>query len=145
MSKTSDQDRLDAISTAKIMLRNFHIHKDSTEDRALAIAKMIGKEVKEQILEKYYESVTGATMEPDKVDAGEAPDTSSVASNEASNPGAAYSHINVQLNLHSGQFVFGEKFHAGGIVNINTDGRPESIAQAALAVGKILGPWPEEG
>lgn len=138
MSNTSDQDRLDAIATAKIMLRNFHIYKDSPEDRALAIAKMIGKEVKEQILEKYYKSVTGATMEPDKVDAGEAPDTSSVASNEASTSGAPYSHINVQINTYSGVPVFGAAEHTGATININTDGRPESLAQAALAVGQIL-------
>lgn len=141
MSNTSDQDRLDAIATAKIMLRNFHIHKDSPEDRALAIAKMIGKEVKEQILDKYYKSVTGATCmdaEPDKVDARPEPDTSSVASNEASTSGAPYSHINVQINTYSGVPVFGAAEHTGATININTDGRPESLAQAALAVGQIL-------
>lgn len=144
MSNTSDQDRLDAISTANIMLRNFHIHKDSTEDRALAIAKMIGKEVKEQILEKYY---TGATMEPNKVDAGPAaPDAQAVVSDEASNSGAPYSHVSLQINLHPSSKIFGANYHhTGGTININTDGSPESIAQAALAVGKILGPWPEEG
>lgn len=135
--------------TATAMIGDFHIAKKTTPERAKMIADQLARCIKHQILGRYMGMIEATCMdaEPDKVDAGpEEPDTSAVVSNEASKSDAPYLHVNLQINMHPSAKIFGVyHHHTGGTININTDGRPESIAQAALAVGKILGPWPEEG